>query len=147
MGELWIVAKLLGWGRAALEWLKTLPWYVLALAVCVAVILWQHRTNTHQAKELDQAYLDLAGWKKAHQVDVASMATMRAAVVAQGKAVDDFKRQADLARQEAEEARQEAARAAVKRNQALQLLRDAQAQPIKDDCRAPDAHDQVRGLL
>ena len=47
---------LLGWGKGALDWLKTLPWYVLALAACAGVIFWQHRTERH----LDQARLQLS---------------------------------------------------------------------------------------
>lgn len=147
MGELALGLRLLGWGKAALAWLKTLPWYVIALAVCVAVILWQHRTTTHQARELDQLQTDVAGWKKAHAADVGTNLKLIGELSRQNKAVDALKAQADALAQEAAQARQEAALAAVKRDKAIQLLKDAQAVPLKDDCRAPDAHSQVKELL
>lgn len=147
MGELWIVAKLLGWGKAVLEWAKSLPWYVLALAAALGLLAWQHRTVGKLQAQLTQAYDDLAGWKRAHEADVATNLTLLASLSRQNKAVDDLKAQADALAQEAARARQAAAVAAEKRNQALQLLKAAQAEPLKDDCDAPEAHNQVRGLL
>lgn len=43
-----ISLKLLSLGNVALAWLKTLPWYVMALAACVAVIAWQHHAETRK---------------------------------------------------------------------------------------------------
>ena len=40
--------KLLSLGNTALAWLKTLPWYVMALAACVGVIAWQHHAETRK---------------------------------------------------------------------------------------------------
>ena len=147
MGEVLFLAKLAGWGKAALAWLKTLPWYMIALAVCLAVIAWDQHAKGKLSAELKQAYTDLAGWKRAHDADVAANLKLMAALSRQNAAVDALKAQADALAQEAAQARQEAALAAVKRDKALQLLKAAQAEPIKDDCGAPDAHNQVRGLL
>lgn len=147
MGELALGLRLLGWGKALLAWLKGLPWYVLALLACAGAIAWQHRTIGHKDAELEQLGKDLAGWKRAHEADVATNLTLMGNLSRQNKAVDALKAQADALAQEAARARQAAAQAAEKRNQALQLLKAAQAQPLKDDCKAPDAHNQVMGLL
>lgn len=147
MGELALGLRLLGWGKALLGWLKSLPWYVLALAAALGLLAWEHRTVAKLRGELTQAYDDLAGWKRAHDADVASNLKLLAELSRQNKAVDALKAQADALAQEAARARQAALQAAEKRNQALQLLKAAQAEPLKDDCKAPEAHDKVRGLL
>ena len=41
-----ILMFLLGYARIGLAWIKALPWYVLALAGCAVVIVWQHHAET-----------------------------------------------------------------------------------------------------
>ena len=69
-----LAASLLGWGKIALAWVKALPWYVLALAGCAAVILWQHHAEVRKEARiaslnatLDQVKVAQAQAQKAAQ--------------------------------------------------------------------------------
>ena len=147
MFEIFTLAKFLGWGKAALDWLKSLPWYAIALAVLAGVVFWQRHTIATKDARLAQDAKDLAGWSAAHRVDVASIATLQATVADQNKTVDNFKAQASQAQAQAAQARAAAAKAATQRNQAVDLLRRAQAQAIPNDVDAPEAHNQARSQL
>ena len=43
-----LAESLLGWGKIALAWLAKLPWYVLALGVCVVALVWQHSAEVRK---------------------------------------------------------------------------------------------------
>jgi len=145
MGEIWLAAKLLGWGKTALEWLRSLPWYVFALLVCAIVIFWQGHELGARDKRLAQAAEDAKGWSAAHTADLATIGTLRAQIGAQNKAVDGFKKASDAAAQRAAEAKAQAARDAASRARAIAALRAAPAPVV--DCPAPAAHNAVRGQL
>ena len=105
-----LAASLLGWGRAAFAWLAKLPWYVLALAACVGVILWQHGAETR--KDARIAYLS---------------ATLDQVKVAQA--------QAQVAAQVAHDAQETAYRAKAQTGQQDHDQKLAAAQSAVDDLR------------
>ena len=68
----WLLS-LLGWGKIALAWIAKLPWYVLALAGCAAVILWQHGAEVRKDARIASLTATLDQVKVA-QVQAATMA-------------------------------------------------------------------------
>jgi hypothetical protein len=139
--------KLLGWGGQLLKWLQTLPWYVLALAACVVVILLERHewtsadaTVATQAAQLVKDREDLA-------TDAKSIKTLEGTVAAQNAAVDGYEAQSTAAQQAAALARAQAAQAARGRAAAIAELKAAQARPELNDCPAPTAHNDARGQL
>ena len=69
-----IALKLLSIGSTALAWLKTLPWYVMALAACVAVIAWQHHAETRKDARI-AALSATAAQMNAAQAEAARLAS------------------------------------------------------------------------
>ena len=70
-----ILFTLLAWGHSVISWIKTLPWYVMALAACGLVIVWQHGAETRKdariaslSATLDQVKVAQAQAQKAAQV-------------------------------------------------------------------------------
>jgi hypothetical protein len=146
--------KLLGWGGQLLKWLQTLPWYVLALAACVVVILIERHewasadaTAATQAAQLAKDRTELGGYRADLATDAQSIKTLESTVAAQNAAVDGYKAQSTAAQQAAALARAQAAQAAQGRAAAIAELKAAQARPVLNDCPAPTAHNDTRGQL
>lgn len=60
-----LAASLMGWGRSAFAWIKTLPWYVLALAACAMMIVWQHHGEVSKDARIAALNATLAQVKEA----------------------------------------------------------------------------------
>ena len=149
--------KLLGWGKALLSWVQSLPWYVIALAVCVVVILVERHewtsaeaTVAKQSAQLAQDRKDIAGYQHDFQTDATSIKELEGDVAAQNAAVDGYKAQTAAAQQSAALARAQAAQAAQAaqgRVAAIAKLKAAQSRPVINDCPAPAAHNDTKGQL
>ena len=146
--------RLLGWGSSLLTWLRSLPWYVLALIACLLIIVVERHewtsaeaTVAKQAKELATDRADLAGYQHDLVTDGNSIKELESDVSAQNAAVDQYKAAASAAQQSAALARAQADTAAQGRAAAIAELKAAQTKPVADDCAAPSAHDDVKGQL
>jgi len=146
--------KLLGWGKALLSWVQSLPWYVIALAVCAVVILVERHEWTSaeaivakQSAQLAQDRKDIAGYQHDLQTDATSIKELEGDVAAQNAAVDSYKAQTTAAQQSAALARAQAAQAAQGRVAAINELKAAQSRPVINDCPAPAAHNDTKGQL
>jgi len=132
-------------GLGALSGLKAIPWYVFALVLAALVIFAQHRTLQARDKTIDAWKVAAKSWATDHQVQAASIATLKDEVAQCSASVAGFKAQADAAAARAAQADKAAQAAALDRTKAVALLRAAP--PPVHQCPAPPAHNAIRGLL
>lgn len=136
-----LAKALLGAGK----FLASVPWYVWALVLLAAAVVWEHHEVTAARATVATLGHNIVVWRDANSTNARSVHVLLGAVTAGNAAVSLYAASMAKSAHLAAGYKAAAAKVAAGRAKASAIL--AAAPPIANDCAVPAAHALVAGQL